>query len=129
MARSPAAGLAPSAGGRGGEVEVIVEILGAELDQISAALADTIHEHLEELDDDMRSWTLQSPRANLGLIVAMMREGADPSIAQPPPEAIGYAKEYVVRGLDLFLLQRAYRTAQGVFAEIILAGLRPPTQA
>ena len=75
------------------EVEVIVEILGAELDQISAALADTIHEHLEELDDDMRSWTLQSTRANLGLIVAMMREGADPTIAQPPPEAIGYAKD------------------------------------
>jgi hypothetical protein len=126
MARSSAAGLAPSTAA-GGEVDVIVEILGAELDQISAALADTIHEHLEELDDDMRSWTLQSTRANLGVIVAMMREGADPSIAQPPPEAIGYAKEYVVRGLDLFLLQRAYRTAQGVFAEIILARLRAAT--
>src|SRR5262249_58101724 len=100
------------------------ETVGPELDPISAALTDTIHEHLEELDDDMRSWTLQSTRANLGVIVAMMREEADPIIAQPPPEAIGYAKEYVVRGLDLFLLQRAYRTAQGVFAEIIMARLR-----
>ncbi len=106
------------------EVEAIVEILGAELDPIAAVLTDTIHEHLEELDDDMRSWTLQSTRANLGVIVAMMREGAEPASAEPPPEAVGYAKEYVVRGLDLFLLQRAYRTAQGVFAEIILARLR-----
>ena len=104
-----------------------MQILGAELDPISAALTDTIHEHLEELDDDMRSWTLQSTRANLGVIVAMMRAGDDPTAAEPPPEAVGYAKEYVVRGLDLFLLQRAYRTAQGIFAEIILARLRAAT--
>ncbi len=33
----------------------MVETLSAELDEISAALADTIHEHLDELDDDMRT--------------------------------------------------------------------------
>ena len=44
-----------------------------------------------------------------------------------PPEAIGYAKEYVVRGLDFVLLQRAYRTAQGVFAGMILERLRQAT--
>jgi hypothetical protein len=125
MARGPAIS-APPAASRG-EVEAIVEILGAEVDQIAAVLTDTIHEHLEELDDDMRSWTLQSTRANLGVIVSMMREGADPTAAVPPPEAIGYAKEYVVRGFDLILLQRAYRTAQGVFAEIIMARLRSTT--
>jgi len=117
---------APPAASRG-EVETIVEILGAEVDQIAAVLTDTIHEHLEELDHDMRSWTLQSTRANLGVIVSMMRDGADPTAAEPPPEAIGYAKEYVVRGLDLVLLQRAYRTAQGAFAEIIVARLRGTT--
>ncbi len=125
MARASAIS-SPSAVGRG-DVEAIVEILGAEVDQIAIVLADTIHEHLEEIDDDMRSWTLQSTRANLGLIVTMMRDGAEPSTAQPPPEAIGYAKEYVVRGLDLVLLQRAYRTAQGVFAEVIVARLRATT--
>ena len=41
----------------------------AELDDISAARTDTIHEHLEELDDAMRTWTLQSTRANLGVMV------------------------------------------------------------
>src|ERR1700753_864831 len=126
MGRGPATRLAPPGAGRG-EVAAIVEILGAEGDQIAPALTDTIHEHLEELDDDMRSWTLQSTRANLGVIVSMMRDDVDPTAAVPPPEAIGYAKEYVVRGFDLFLLQRAYRTAQGIFAEIIMARLRATT--
>ena len=112
MGRGPATRLAPPGASRA-EVEAIVEILGDEVDQIAAVLTDTIHEHLEELDDDMRSWTLQSTRANLGVIVSMMRDRADPTAAVPPPEAVGYAREYVVRGLDLVLLQRAYRTAQG----------------
>ena len=99
---------------RRGEVEAIVETLSAELDDVAATLTDTIHEHLDELDDDMRVWTLQSTRSNLGVMVTMMREGADPAPAVPPPEALAYAKEYVVRGLDFGLLQRAYRTAQGV---------------
>jgi hypothetical protein len=116
----------PPAASRG-EVEAIVETLSRELDGIAATLADTVHEHLPELDDDMRTWTLQAARSNLGVIVTMMREGSDPSSAQPPPEAIGYAKEYVVRGLDLSLMQRAYRTAQGVFGGIILARLRAET--
>lgn len=109
------------------EIAEIVETLSAELDDVSAALADTIHEHLDELDEDMRTWTLQSTRANLGVMVTLMREGADPRSVTAPPEAIGYAKEYVVRGLDFTLLQRAYRTAQGVFAGMILERLRAAT--
>jgi hypothetical protein len=95
--------------------------------EIAAALADTIHEHLDELDDDMRTWTLQSTRANLGVMVTLMREGADPRSVTAPQEALGYAKEYVVRGLDFVLLQRAYRTAQGEFAGMILGRLREAT--
>jgi len=109
------------------EVEAIVETLSAELDEIAAALADTIHEHLDELDDDMRTWTLQSTRANLGVMVTLMREEADPRSVVAPPEALGYAKEYVVRGLDFVLLQRAYRTAQGVYSTMILQRLRKVT--
>jgi hypothetical protein len=106
------------------EIEAIVETLSAELDEVAATLTDTIHEHLDELDDDMRNWTLQSTRANLGVMVTLMREGADPRSAQAPPEALGYAKEYVVRDLDFVLLQRAYRTAQGVYSGMILERLR-----
>lgn len=109
------------------EVKAIVETLSAELDEIAATLADTIHEHLDELDDDMRTWTLQSTRANLGVMVTLMREQADPRSVVAPPEALGYAKEYVVRGLDFVLLQRAYRTAQGVYSTMILQRLRKVT--
>lgn len=116
---------APS--GSRAEIEAIIEQLSAELDQIAATLADTIHEHLDELDDDMRTWTLQSTRANLGVMVTLMREGSDPRAVVAPPEALGYAKEYVVRGLDFVLLQRAYRTAQGVYSGMILERLRART--
>jgi len=123
----PGAGrLAPPAASRG-EIEVIVEKLGHEVDEIAAALADTVHEHLSELEEDMRPWTLQAARSNLGLIVAMIREGDDPGTAHPPTEAIGYTKEYVVRGLELSLMQRAYRTGQRVFSGVILERLRATT--
>jgi hypothetical protein len=118
--------LAPPAGSRD-EIEVLVETISHELDEIAATFADTVHEHLPELEEDMRPWTLQAARSNLGVIVTMMREGDDPGSVQPPPEAIGYAKEYVVRGLELSLMQRAYRTAQGVFGGIILERLRAAT--
>src|ERR1700761_5362756 len=123
----PGAGtLAPPAASRG-EIEVLVETIGQEIDEIAATFADTVHEHLPELEEDMRPWTLQAARSNLGVIVSMMREGDDPGSVQPPPEAIGYTKEYVVRGLELSLMQRAYRTAQGVFGGIILERLRAAT--
>jgi len=118
--------LSPPAASRG-EIETLVETLSHELDEIAATFADTVHEHLPELEEDMRPWTLQAARSNLGVIVTMMREGDDPASVLPPPEAIGYTKEYVVRGLELSLMQRAYRTAQGVFGGIILERLRAAT--
>src|SRR4051812_32290855 len=121
-----AARLAPPTASRE-EIDGLVELLGRQVEEISATLADTVHDHLPELDEDMRPWTLQAARANIALIVAMMREGDDPRSVQPPPEAIGYTKEYVVRGLELSLMQRAYRAAQSVFGGIILERLRVVT--
>jgi hypothetical protein len=118
--------ISPPAASRG-EIEVIVETLGRELDEISSTLADTVHEHVPELEEDMRPWTEQTARANVGVIVTMMREGVDPGSVQPPADAIAYTKEYVIRGLELSLMQRAYRAAQGVFGGIILARLRAVT--
>ncbi|MFN8216020.1 MAG: helix-turn-helix domain-containing protein [Solirubrobacterales bacterium] len=123
---TPGAAIAAPASSRA-EVEAIVETLSAELDEIAATLADVIHESLEELDGDMLTWTLQSTRANLGVMVTLMREGRDPRSAQAPAEALAYAKEYVVRGLDFVLLQRAYRTAQGRYSGMILERLREIT--
>jgi PucR C-terminal helix-turn-helix domain/GGDEF-like domain len=123
----PGIGIASPPMASRGEIEVLVETISRELDEIAATFADTVHEHLPELEEDMRPWTLQAARSNLGVIVMMMREGDDPRSVQPPPEAIGYAKEYVVRGLELSLMQRAYRTAQGVFGGIVLERLRAAT--
>lgn len=123
----PAPGIVSPPAASLGEIEVLVETIGQEIDEIAATFADTVHEHLPELDEDMRPWTLQAARSNLGVIVSMMREGDDPGSVQPPPEAIGYAKEYVVRGLELSLMQRAYRAAQSVFGRIILERLRAAT--
>src|ERR1700760_4155831 len=123
----PAPGMVSPPAASRGEIEVLVETIGQEIDEIAATFADTVHEHLPELDEDMKPWTLQAARSNLGVIVTMMREDGDPRSALPPPEAVGYTKEYVVRGLELSLMQRAYRTAQGVFAGIILARLRAAT--
>jgi len=52
----------PPASSRG-EIEGLVETLSRELDEIAATLAETIHEHLLELDDDLRPWTLQAARS------------------------------------------------------------------
>jgi hypothetical protein len=109
------------------EIEALVERLSGELDEIAVILTETIHEHHGEIPEDLRPWTLQAARSNLGLIVTLMREGEDPADAVPPAEAVGYAKEYVVRGLDLSLMQRAYRTGQSTFAGIVLERLRAAT--
>ncbi len=120
-----AGGFLPPATSRD-EIERLVETLSRELDEMAATLTETIHEHLE-IEEDLRSWTLQAARSNLGLIVTMMREGDDPATAVPPAEAIAYAKEYVVRGLDLSLMQRAYRTGQSTFGGIVLERLSEAT--
>jgi hypothetical protein len=115
---------APTHAGRA-ELGAIVEALSADLDAISARLSDAIHRHLGELEDDLRVWTLQSVRANMGLIVTMLREGTPPSTAEAPPEALAYAREYVRRGLGLETLLRAYRTGQRELSRIAMARLQP----
>ncbi|HEX6229202.1 MAG TPA: helix-turn-helix domain-containing protein [Solirubrobacterales bacterium] len=118
--------IAPTHASRG-EIAEIVARMTTELDEIAGSLTDSIHEHIDELDSDLRVWTLQSVRANLGMMMTMLREGSDPRSAVAPPEAVAYAKEYVLRELDFSLLQRAYRTAQGAFSGMALERLRATT--
>jgi hypothetical protein len=109
------------------QVSEIVDEMGAEVDHIARVLTDAIHEHISELDDDLRAGTFQSTRSNLGMIVTMLREGAAPSATVAPAEALGYVREYVRRGLGLELLQRAYRTAQGALSRMWLDRVRAMT--
>jgi hypothetical protein len=123
--RSPTVpAMAPTHAGRA-ELGAIVEELSADLDAVSSQLSDAIHRHLGELEEDLRVGTLQSVRANMGLIVTMLREGTPPSTAEAPPEALAYAREYVRRGLGLETLLRAYRTGQRELSRIAMGRLEP----
>jgi hypothetical protein len=119
-------GIAPSHASRA-ELEELVDEMSADLDRVATLLADAIHAHLDELDDDLRVMTHQSVRANLGLIVTMLREGRPAASAAAPEEALAYVREYVRRGLGLGLLQRAYRTAQAALSRQVLDRLHATT--
>jgi len=119
--------IAPTHSGRD-EVNEIVEAMSAELDQLARVLTDMIHERIEQLDEDVYVWTLQSVRANLGLIVTLLREGTAPAQAVAPPEALAYAKEYVRRGLPFELLGRAYRIGQATLSRYWLERLHARAQ-
>lgn len=118
--------IAPTHSGRD-EVNEIVEAMSVEVDELARLLTDMMHERIAELEDDMYVWTLQSVRANLGLIVTLLREGTAPSSAQPPPEALAYAKEYVRRALPFELLGRAYRIGQATLSRYWLERLHSRT--
>lgn len=106
----------------------IVSAMSGELDELTDVLSDTIHEHLAELDDDLRAMTGDSVRANLGLIVAMLRERQAPTQAVAPEAALAYVREYVQRGLELDLLHRAYRVAQAALSRLVLDRVRATTE-
>jgi DNA-binding PucR family transcriptional regulator len=118
--------IAPTHSGRD-EVKEIVEAMSVEVDELARLLTDMMHERIAELEDDIYVWTLQSVRANLGLIVTLLREGTAPSSAQPPPEALAYAKEYVRRALPFELLGRAYRIGQATLSRYWLERLHART--
>jgi hypothetical protein len=109
------------------EVGALAAALSGELDSVARLLSDRIHEHLSELDDDLYALTLESVRSNLGMLITMLREGADPATAVPPLEAMAYAREYVRRGLSADLLRHAYRTAQGALSHLWMDRLRTAT--
>ena len=109
------------------ELGELVEDMSAALDEVATLLTDTIHTHLEELDEDLHVLTRESVRANLGLIVTMLRERRAPSTAVAPAEALAYVREYVRRGIGLDVLQRAYRTAQAALSRQVLDRVRAAT--
>lgn len=110
-------------------VEGVAAAMMEDLDAISRRLADAIHEQLDELDEDMYAGTLGSTRSNVGMILTMLSNGTPPTLANPPADALAYAKDYVHQGLSLQLLLRAYRTAQAPFARMWLERLREQSEA
>jgi DNA-binding PucR family transcriptional regulator len=95
-----------------------------ELDSIAAEMAQAIHTAMDVLTEDMLEDTHASARANISLVVAMLRDGVDPAGVQPPAEALHYAREFVHRGLPVEALLGVYRVGHGAFWQIWLERMR-----
>lgn len=94
------------------------------LDAIAAEMAQAIHGAVEALSDDLVDETQASAKANIGLVLGLLRDGVDPSGIQPPPEALVYAREFVHRGLAVETLLGVYRVGHGAFWQIWLERMR-----
>jgi transposase-like protein len=93
----------------------LAESLDADLDALADDLSDVIHADNTELGDDLRVLTRASCRANIAVIVSLLRDGAEPGSATAPPEAVLYAHEFARRGHGVEALLEAYRVAHQRF--------------
>ncbi|MCW3016916.1 MAG: regulatory protein [Solirubrobacterales bacterium] len=113
----------PSAGCREALAGMAEDVV-PELDSISAEMAQAIHAAMDVLTEDMLEDTHASAKANISLVVAMLRDGVDPAGVQPPAEALHYAREFVHRGLPVEALLGVYRVGHGAFWQIWLERMR-----
>jgi hypothetical protein len=95
-----------------------------QLDPIAAEMAQAIHGAVEVLTDDLLDETQASAKANIGLVLGLLRDGVDPAGVQPPPEALHYAREFVHRGMAVETLLGVYRVGHGAFWQIWLERMR-----
>ena len=105
-------------------IQGVARELEPRLGEAALEMAQAIHDGIEELGPELREDTLVSCRANIGLVCRMMLDGGDPRVAQPPHEALQYAREFVPRGLAIEALMRSYRIGHQVFWQHILDGLQ-----
>lgn len=82
-------------------------------------LAGAIHGELSELERhaDLREATRASCHSVIQLFVETVRFGGDLDRVEPPPAAVGYAREFVRRGVSIETLLRAYHVAHAAFFE------------
>ncbi len=100
--------------------EAVVPRLG----HVAQEMAQAIHTAMDVLSDDILEETEASCRANISLVVAMLRDGVDPAGVQPPAEALHYSREFVHRGLPVEALLGVYRVGHGAFWQIWLELMR-----
>jgi DNA-binding PucR family transcriptional regulator len=109
-------------------IEALAGSLVPELDEHAVAMAQEIHDGIEELSDELHADTVHSCRANIGLVCAMLRDGEPAAAARPPGEALHYAREFVRRGLPIEALMRTYRIGHQVFWRGFVARLQQAVQ-
>lgn len=95
-----------------------------QLQAVAREMATAIHTAMDVLTDDMVEDTEASCRANISLVVAMLRDGVDPAGVQPPAEALHHGREFVHRGLPVEALLGVYRVGHGAFWQIWLELMR-----
>ena len=113
---------APSHAARESVHALALDVL-ADLDGISRELADSIHDHVHALDEELREATFQSCRANVAGIASLLRDEADPISATVPPEAAFYARELARRQFGLDTVFAAYRFGHGRFLRFMIGRL------
>ncbi|MCW3000583.1 MAG: hypothetical protein JWN65_4132 [Solirubrobacterales bacterium] len=94
------------------------------LDGIALEMAHSIHRAMDILTEDILDETQATCRANISLVVAMIRDGVDPGGVQPPAEALHYGREFVHRGLPVEALLGVYRVGHGAFWQVWLERMR-----
>ena len=92
----------------------------------SREIAEAVLRELPRLRDDeeLRATTFAGADSNVRQIIEILRAGADPSEAAPPPTAIEHAYEYVHRGVPVDLLLRAYQVGQARFIQVLSTAVR-----
>jgi hypothetical protein len=94
------------------------------LGDVAGVMARAIHTASATLTEDLVPETESMCLANISLVVAMLRDGANPEGVQPPAEALRYSRELVHRGLPVESLLGAYRVGHGAFWRIWLEHMR-----
>jgi len=106
-----------------GEVQALIARLAGEFLDDGGALAREvlrrIHSEVVGLpgDDEFRSATLESGTRIIHQIASQLRDGGDMGRFEPPAASIGYAEQYVHRGVDISVLLGVIRVGYAVFAE------------
>jgi transposase-like protein len=93
------------------------------LRDVSAAIADAIHAELG-VDPDLRSGTQATAESVVRLFAEMVERDQPPEEVQPPYETVEYVREFVMRGVPLDSMVRAYHIGHAVFFERWVGALR-----
>jgi DNA-binding PucR family transcriptional regulator len=86
------------------------------VDGLAATAVDALAREWDVLrdDPDLRDLARRSAAANLALVAEVARGDLDLATAEPPPQAIAYARELARRNVPMAELARSYRIAQHV---------------
>ena len=103
-------------------VATLVAEIEPRIDTLAERMAREIHESVPEVEQTpgLLEATRASSRANLILVFARMRQGADPRVGGVPAEALEYAQAFVRQGMSLATLLRTYRIGHALAWRMLL---------